>query len=189
MLTKKFNRKPIQAVLAGFLSLVLLAACGGTATTLTPEPTNLPSTLKVCSYLSNTDVQPLLDAPIVNDIPNIKVFDVQVTPNGTCTYQAGLESVVVVIARPGSANGSNDWKVAESTFFASAAYNATTTTVDNLGDAALWSEASNGKGGGGYVVAKYPYLVAVLIAGKLPASPETYGVKLLNLTKLLLGKL
>lgn len=189
MFNRIFSRKHFQTIIAGVLSVVLLAACGANTPSITPEPTNAKSTLDVCSYLTKAEVQPALDAAITKVEPNIKAFDITVTPNGSCAYEAGLESVILVIAKPNAANGSADWKVAQSTFFASASYNGTVTTVNDLGDAALWSEADNGKGGGGYAVAKYPYLVDVLIGGKLSSSPETYGVKLLTLTKLVLSRL
>ncbi len=185
-----------QSKRSTFLLLIIagLAGCSSPASlptdigSLTPEPTNVTGTMNACAVLTQADVQPVLDSSIRTVQPNVKAYNIPVTPFGSCTYSAGLEAVVVAIAKPDAAKGSADWKVAETTWFASAQYNSTVTTVNGLGSAALWSESPKGTGGG-YAVSNYPYLIDVMIAGKLSNSPETYGVKLLNLTKKVMSRL
>ena len=138
--------------------------------------------------MTQAEVQPVLDNPITRVEPNAKAYKIPVAPNGSCTYHAGLEAAVVALSKQSAAKGSSDWKIAEATWFSSAQYHSEVVPAGQLGDRALWSENPKGAGGG-YAVSKYPYLVNVVIAGKLPRSPEDYTAKLRQLTALVLSRL
>lgn len=195
----------------GCLLLVPLAACSGskTLTSTQPTPTSLsgvvsnspateapattaPVTAKgnplgdICGVLTQGEVEPLLGQPITKVEPNNPLYKVLVSPSANCTYHSGTLGIVLVIAQPKVDPGSAAWKQAQTTFVSNIGAHSTIVPISGLGEWAEWFD--NGKAAGGFAAAQYPYLVGVVVAGLLPSAPQAYQPELKQLTALVLGR-
>jgi hypothetical protein len=186
------STQPTPTAVSGSISNPPAPVMPSTAvSTQAPGATTAPvagnATDNVCSYLTQDQVQPVVGTPITGVRANAPTYNVKVLPTGNCTYMTSFGGVALVISQPSDAQGSAQWTQDEATFFTNVSPDSTTTQVPGLGDTAVWMD--NGKSAGGFGVAKYPYLIAIVIGGKLPNNPQAYQPELKQLAETVLSEL